>query len=1227
MGEGKSGKVSQLLSERAATSHEREFGYYGLLTQLAKAVKAKRALELGTFRGGSAQALLDGLPKDGVLVSVDLAKSPLPASLESDSRFRQVIGDTTWEGTCAQLGTGFDLVFVDTAHEYETVSREWQLVEPLLKPGAVVCFDDIHLNEGMARFWNELPLVKWDTGDSAHFSGFGVALNEPEPQFLERPKQSKLAVCVLAHDDCEWLAPAVRSTSAFGDVFVFVNGRPWSGEPRDTSETKSVAASLGAQVAEGNWLNEDDHRQKAHLHLRSLGYTHALVADSDEVFEERLIKALKDIALASLADRVHVEWDTYWCTPEHVVRPREPFTPCVLVDLFKAFPVHLRNFGGGRPLMLDSSHGIVHHLSYAGSDERIRRKVTGWSHKDDVVPGWWQDKWEGWKRDPSVRDLHPTHPANYAFVERVRLPEPLAVVGIEGSEHGRKDVPSKWPRVSVCVPLYGGAEDIARCLDSLERCKPLVHEAVVVDNGFPDGAKDEVKKRPWAKLIENTENAGFAKASNQAYEASEGEIVLFLNSDTVVTWHGLKALVEDLASSGTVGAVGPVSNAVGHSQQIGVTYTNIENAPLFAEDLYTSGRPSRETDMLVGFCMAVKRSVLEELGGFDESFGTGLFEDNDLCYRMRRAGYRLLVCERAFVHHKGSASLVRSGLDASSLLAENGARFKAKWARDLETGFASHLSGLSPDPIVFDPGRKPETLFASLADRAQKASVSLCMIVKDEERVIGECLKSAMPFFKETIVVDTGSTDRTVQIAESLGARVYHHPWQESFSEARNNSLSYAGGKWLFWMDADDTLPLATGEAIVGAALSAPPEVHGFVVPVQFVEEGPGSGTRVDHVKLLRNLPGLRFEGRIHEQVLGSLRAHGGTLGHLGQVVLHSGYDTSEAGQAKKRTRDRHLLKLDYFERPGHPFVLFNLGMTCHYLGEHKKAARWLRKSVALAQDGESHLRKAYDLWGVSLRELGRADEALAVFREGVEKVGGDAEIHFHTGLLLSMEGDLEGALEQYDKVLSYDPAGHFHSFDIGILGFKTVHNRAGVLARMGRYEEARDGFLASLKENPRFLPSAFELFQLALERRDFGATRLCVNAVFEQEGFSRDAVDLVVRETAEARGREAVPALLSDLAARHPQFPELRLRLGRELAESGRVAEAAPLLEGLKAEGFAEAAFVLGVAALLRDDYPAAKRQTQEAHRLNPGHAQTIEQLRAVNRSLGLPEEDGVVQ
>ena len=151
-----------------------------------------------------------------------------------------------------------------------------------------------------------------------------------------------------------------------------------------------------------------------------------------------------------------------------------------------------------------------------------------------------------------------------------------------------------------------------------------------------------------------------------------------------------------------------------------------------------------------------------------------------------------------------------------------------------------------------------------------------------------------------------------------------------------------AKGDWIMWVDCDDVVPPETLAAVKGAINEAPDHVVGLVVPVRFTD-----GTQVDHVKVFRNLPGVKWRFRIHEQILGPLQETGGHIGFINGVhVLHKNYDNSPEGQERKRKRDWKLLKLDLKENPKHPFVLFNCGMTAFHTGQHQKAIKWLRNSI-----------------------------------------------------------------------------------------------------------------------------------------------------------------------------------------------------------------------------------------------------------------------------------------
>jgi GT2 family glycosyltransferase/tetratricopeptide (TPR) repeat protein len=1046
-----------------------------------------------------------------------------------------------------------------------------------------------------------------------------------------------LCSILLVHDDSAYIFAALDSIRGAHPTFAFVSKVPWHGIPGDWQKAADVATEAGAEVILGEWHSEEEHRRAAQVQLLERGFTHALIPDGDEVIEPRLLQSLVHIAEAGLAERVYVEWDTYWKTPEYVIRPRERFTPLMLIDLRATHCVEKRHYEGGRGLFLSEEHGIVHHLSYVGPDERIQRKITTWGHADEVTDRWYENVWLAWDSNKLLGNLHPTSAPAYGFAERISVPSLL----LPAMEQYRElsglttdldleaiDVPSPGLQVSVVIPLHGGEVDIAACLQSLANCRDLIHETIVVDNASPDNAAEIAKTFDGVIVLHSESNCGFSAACNRGWNTATGDVILFLNSDTVVPRAGLIRLIESLTASGSIAAAGPYTNRSGHLQQIDPTYTSIANLEGFAEDFALRPAEDVDCDMLVGFCLAIRRTVLQELGGFDERFGLGMFEDNDICYRIRRSGYRLVIAGRSFVHHEGSKTMGRMRLDASRQLERNLALYREKWTEDLESGFASNLSGLTGEPIVFEPAKHPDVRRRKMAEKAKRAGISLCMIVKNEERVLADALRSAEPFFAEIIVVDTGSTDRTREIAVAAGASVFDFPWTDSFSEARNESLKHASGRWIFWMDADDTLPWESGEALVDSVLTAARDVAAFVVPVQFVEDTDPSGkrifgTRVDHVKLFRNIPGLEFEGRIHEQILPSLRAHGGhQIARCSAVVLHSGYDTSVAGQKKKRERDFHLLKLELRERGHHPFVLFNIGMTYHYIGEHVRAVRWLKRCLRYSPQTESHVRKAYVLLAVSLRELDRPDECIETLKLGLTAVGADPELSFQMGLTLAASGNWSDARTHYEAVLSSDTSDHFSSCDTGILSYKTFHNLAVACLAEGAYNDAKGWWEKAVESAPGFSPSAIDLFHAAVEHGDIATARHQLAYVALHHGQSVLWAELGATLAESVSGPDNATEFLRSAAMNSPHYGP-HLVLARRLLTDGHIGEAVPILRQLERSNVAEAAYLLGIHSLNDGQSLQALDWMRRSLELNPGHSGTLQQIAQLEAALGIQRSE----
>jgi tetratricopeptide (TPR) repeat protein len=258
-------------------------------------------------------------------------------------------------------------------------------------------------------------------------------------------------------------------------------------------------------------------------------------------------------------------------------------------------------------------------------------------------------------------------------------------------------------------------------------------------------------------------------------------------------------------------------------------------------------------------------------------------------------------------------------------------------------------------------------------------------------------------------------------------------------------------------MDADDTIDPSDGQRLSAlAAAPVAPAILGYVIQVHCPGAGRvGDVTVVDHVKLFRNRPDLRFYGRIHEQILPSIRRAQGEVEWTNIYVTHSGADYSVAGRHQKFARDVRLLQLELRDRPNHSFTLFNLGMTHGDVGEHAIATDYLRRSLHASHAGESHVRKIYALLAASLSYLDRHQESYDVCMSGIALFAFDAELNFRAAIASHRLGNLPEAERLYSRVLKGGDSRHFSSIEWGIAGFKANYNLAAVYLDMGRAADA----------------------------------------------------------------------------------------------------------------------------------------------------------------------------
>ena len=243
---------------------------------------------------------------------------------------------------------------------------------------------------------------------------------------------------------------------------------------------------------------------------------------------------------------------------------------------------------------------------------------------------------------------------------------------------------------SVVVLVWNALDYVKRCADSLLEHTGEDCELIFVDNGSDAPARAWLREleatHARVRVIRNEENLGFAAGNNIGIAAARGRYICLLNSDTVVTDGWLDSLIAAVESDAGVGLAGPVTNSITGGQKLeAVPYDEdtLEGLADFAAARARKHAAGREQALwLVGFCVLIKREVIEKIGGLDEGFGRGNYEDTDFCLRAFLAGYSSLVAKDSFVHHFGSRSFAEGQVDYDRELDEKFQIFRAKW--DLE---------------------------------------------------------------------------------------------------------------------------------------------------------------------------------------------------------------------------------------------------------------------------------------------------------------------------------------------------------------------------------------------------------------------------------------------------------------------------------------------------------------------------------------------------------------
>ena len=367
-----------------------------------------------------------------------------------------------------------------------------------------------------------------------------------------------------------------------------------------------------------------------------------------------------------------------------------------------------------------------------------------------------------------------------------------------------------------------------------------------------------------------------------------------------------------------------------------------------------------------------------------------------------------------------------------------------------------------------------------------KPRLSLCMIVRDEDERLAKCLDSVRGLCDEIIVVDTGSSDRTVEVAKQYGATVGFFEWCDNFALARNESLRLATGDWVMWLDADDLLPQEHHQQIRHLLNQGRDKSYFFVLD----DRGYESVSCVQ-LRLFPNLEGVGFEMPIHEQVTPSLARLGVFTVPTEIKVVHTGYTTPEVVKAKK---DRYLGIMERWleEHPGDYMTRSHVALTYHTTGRLEEGAEQYRLIIeestckadrnlvvyttALLFLGRSYLR---------MRELGKA-------RDYIHRAEEEDDEYVLTKLSLAEVytelGQSRRAIEYAEWILQREPQLTFFPIDQGELEYSALCLAGRGYQALGEFDKAEASFVkaadgAVVGRRAEALGSLSEVYKAASDR------------------------------------------------------------------------------------------------------------------------------------------------
>ncbi|MDD5529897.1 MAG: glycosyltransferase [bacterium] len=360
-----------------------------------------------------------------------------------------------------------------------------------------------------------------------------------------------------------------------------------------------------------------------------------------------------------------------------------------------------------------------------------------------------------------------------------------------------------------------------------------------------------------------------------------------------------------------------------------------------------------------------------------------------------------------------------------------------------------------------------------------KQSVSLCMIVKNEERNLSRCLDSFKDLVDEIIIVDTGSSDKTVEVAKSYGAKTYYFKWCDDFSAARNESLKYATKEWILSIDADEYIDLGNKDKI--RQILKNPVCNAYSINIKnFLAPHSPIFAINSLTRLYKNIPGISYNGKIHNQIEPSIKELGMEIGTTNIFIYHTGYLAKDKGDSGRL----NILKECYNKTPTDPLINFYLGEKYESMSSYDSAIEHFKKAVAskisaIFLPGMLHIIDIYN-------KKGLPEEALKWFRKTLKVYPDDFMLHIMASQSYNLKKEyLESIRELRNGMKKLDKVNAGSLFNMEVSPSVIYEMTGGNYECLGIIEKAIFYYKKAIEVTPDYLTPYLKLVKLYEEKSE----------------------------------------------------------------------------------------------------------------------------------------------